>query len=269
MGALFGESCASQPEDWTAILSEGLPAGNLVQVMNHEFEMLEMDEFTRKWFESKGRNLPYDLNTVLEKMREVMRQQGASVKEIFRKFDKDHNGVITVEEMKEALQKFSFSPSDDEVTCIMRYYDQRQDGQISYNEFCDALLDPDYESARATAQMSAVVSEDYKARVHAKTLQRSEVEKVRRAAQEVTEAFYKKIGLSTKLMKEFSAMTHGKTVTVEMVHAALLRLGQSFDLEDIERCVMFLMPGVDCAAIPYMELLQALNCVYHDLCHVR
>merc|ERR1740138_80450 len=111
----------------------------------------------------------YDLPSVMEKLREAMRQQGPTVKEIFRRFDKDHNGVITVEEMKEACQKFALQ----------------------------------------------------------------------------------------------------KTVTVEMLHAALLRLGLAFDLDDIERSVLFLMPGVDPAAIPYFEFLQALNCSYHDLAATR
>jgi Ca2+-binding EF-hand superfamily protein len=251
--------------------------GNIVQCLNHEFEMLEMDEYTRKYLSdaSSAGFMNYDLPSVLEKLREAMRQQGPTVKEIFRKFDKDHNGVITIEEMKEACQKFALQMTDYEVTAIMRHFDTRQDGQISYNEFCDVLLEQDYP---ATAKYSKVNDDrklhqtadtDYSARTQAKTLQRSEVEKIRRAAREITDAFSKKAGLTHKLMKEFSAMTHQKTVTVEMVHAALLRLGLAFDLDDIERTVLFLMPGVDPAAIPYFEFLQAVNCSYHDLAATR
>jgi len=251
--------------------------GNIVQCLNSEFEMLEMDEYTRKYLTdvNSAGAMNYDLPSVMEKLREAMRQQGPTVKEIFRRFDKDHNGVITVEEMKEACQKFALQMTDDEIICIMRHFDTRQDGQISYNEFCDALLEQDYP---ATAKYSKVNDDrklhqtsdaDYTSRTHAKTLQRSEVEKIRRAAREITDAFSKKAGLTHKLMKEFSAMTHQKTVTVEMVHAALLRLGLAFDLDDIERTVLFLMPGVDPAAIPYFELLQALNCSYHDLAATR
>ena len=39
--------------------------------------------------------------------------------------------MITVEEMREALQKFAFQMSDEECTAIMRHFDTRQDGQIS------------------------------------------------------------------------------------------------------------------------------------------
>merc|ERR1711907_827754 len=85
-----------------------------------------------------------DLQAVLEKLREGMRQQFPLVRDIFRRFDTDHNGVITLHELKQALQKFGFQLSDEEVLIIMRHFDKRQDGQVSYNEFCDALLDEDF-----------------------------------------------------------------------------------------------------------------------------
>merc|ERR1711998_261627 len=109
------------------------------------FTILEMDEYTRKLLTDEA--LPYpsvDLVAILTKLRESLRQQFPMVRDIFRRFDRDHNGVITVEEMKEALQKFSFSLTEDEVMCIMAHFDTRKDGQVSYNEFCDALLDEDY-----------------------------------------------------------------------------------------------------------------------------
>jgi len=246
--------------------------GNIVQVMNWEFVMLEMDEFTRKCLSEENQGATFDLPAVLEKLREAMRQQGPNVMTIFRKFDKDHNGVITVEEMREALQKFAFQMSDEECTTIMRHFDTRQDGQISYNEFADALLDEDYPAAYKdypNRDLHKLPDDEYAARAKSKTLQRGEVEKIRRAAREITDAVSKRAGLTNKLMKEFSAMTHQKTVTVEMVHAALLRLGLCFDLEDIERCVLFVLPGVDPAVIPYFEFLQALNTCYHDLHSTR
>merc|ERR550537_789711 len=246
--------------------------GNHIQVLNHEFEILDMDEYTRKLLSDEP--IPYpsvDLVAILSKLQESLRQQFPMVRDIFRRFDRDHNGVITVEEMKEALQKFSFSLTEDEVMCIMQHFDTRKDGQISYNEFCDALLDEDYTTVmiHKGAPLRTSKDDDYKTRAKSKTLQRGEVEKIRRAAREVTDVFYKHAGLTQKLMKEFSAMTHQKTVTVEMIHAALLRLGISFDKLDIERTVLFVMPGVDINRVPYQEFLQAITAVYHDLCAVR
>merc|ERR1719443_1387339 len=104
-----------------------------------------MDEYTRKYvMQDKSGDVRLDLQAVLEKVRESMRQQFPMVRDIFRRFDTDHNGVITLQEFKQALQKFGFQLSEDEVLLIMRHFDKRQDGQVTYNEFCDALLDQDF-----------------------------------------------------------------------------------------------------------------------------
>merc|ERR1719252_226416 len=104
---------------------------------------MEMDDYTRKYF-SGELTASVDLQAVLEKLRESMRQQFPLVRDIFRRFDTDHNGVITLQEFRSALQKFGFMLSDEEVLILMRHFDKRQDGQVTYNEFCDALLDEDF-----------------------------------------------------------------------------------------------------------------------------
>merc|ERR1719428_525137 len=104
-----------------------------------------MDDYTRRVFENPDmKPNTYDLVAVLEKIREAMRQQFPLVRDIFRRFDADHNGVMTITEMKQALQKFGYLLSEAEVLVIMKYFDTKQDGQISYNEFCDALLEEDF-----------------------------------------------------------------------------------------------------------------------------
>jgi len=176
-------------------------------------------------------------------------------------------------EMKEALQKFSFQLSDDEIAIIMRHFDTKKDGQISYNEFCDAILDPDYIADHGTTGLSrelkVPMDDDYKERAVVKTMMRSETEKVRRAARELSTIVYQNPGMKMKLIKEFASMTHQKEVTIEMIHAALLRLGHAFDLEDVERAVSFFIPGVNFSQIPYFYMIQQITASYHDLACVR
>jgi len=257
---------------------EDLIPGNVVQILNHEFLMLDMDEGTRKIMEAEASGVPQTqgkavLVPILEKLRENMRQQFPLVRDIFRRFDKDHNGVITMGEMKEALQKFAFQLSDDEIAIIMRHFDTHKDGQISYNEFCDAILDPDYIAEHGTTGLSrelkVTLDDDYKERAVVKTMMRSETEKVRRAARELSTIVYQSPGMQMKLIKEFASMTHQKEVTIEMIHAALLRLGHSFDLEDVERAVSFFIPGVNFSKVPYFYLIQQITSSYHDLACVR
>merc|ERR1711959_602990 len=105
--------------------------------------MLDMDEYTRKYITQDSEGAQVDLQAVLEKVRDGMRQQFPLVRDIFRRFDTDHNGVITLQEFRQSLQKFGFMLDDSEVLILMRHFDARKDGQVSYNEFCDALLDED------------------------------------------------------------------------------------------------------------------------------
>jgi len=251
---------------------DNLLPGNVIRVCNHAFRMLDMDERTRKILEHGGDDgVGPQLVAVLAKLQEAMRQQFPLVRDTFRRFDRDHNGVVTLEEMKEALQKFAFHLTEDEVLMVMKHFDTRKDGQVSYNEFCDAVLERDYHTSMLPPaeplQMS--VDEAYKARSKEKTLMRTETEKVRRAAQELSKAVYQSSKLPKKLIKEFGTMTHQQTVTVEMVHAVFLRLGFHFDIDDVERAIGFFMPNSPKDRIRYFDLVQALVAGHHDLAAVR
>merc|ERR1712205_154589 len=119
-----------------------------------------------------------DLSAVLEKLRESMRQQFPLIRDIFRRFDTDHNGVITLAEFKQALQKFGFQISEEDVCRIMQHFDKRHDGQVTYNEFCDAVLDDDYtvDMMPAKATMSPSFDSAYMERAQEKIFERAETE---------------------------------------------------------------------------------------------
>lgn len=60
-------------------------------------------------------------------------------------------------------------------------------------------------------------------------------------------------------------MTHKGHVTVEQVHAAFMRIGQTFDFEDVQRCVLFVLPDVDMSQIDFVLLVKSIVSCYHDL----
>jgi Ca2+-binding EF-hand superfamily protein len=245
--------------------------GNIVKIFCHEFEMLDMDEYTRKFITQDGDGPRVDLQAVLEKLREGMRQQFPLVRDVFRRFDTDHNGVITLQEFRMALQKFGFMLSDEEVLILMRHFDKRQDGQVTYNEFCDALLDEDCtcEMMKVKPPIDASSDPSYNERAAQKAKERAETEKVRKAVRDIGDVFYKHVGMMQKIFKEFTHMTHHNFVTVEQVHAALLRIGFAFDGADVERCVLFVIPDADLDKIDYVHFCQSLVANFHDLCASR
>merc|ERR1719428_2638126 len=245
--------------------------GNTIKIFNHEFEILDMDEYTRKYITQEGTGASVDLQAVLEKFREGMRQQFPLVRDIFRRFDTDHNGVITLQEFRQALQKFGFQLSDEEVLIVMRHFDKRQDGQVSYNEFCDSLLDEDCtsEMLKSKDPIDARPDPQYNERAAMKAHERAETDKVRKAVRDIGDVFYKHVGMMQKMFKEFTHMTHHNYVSCEQIHAALLKIGFAFDLEDVQRCVLFVVPDADLDKIDYVHFCQSLVACYHDCCAVR
>merc|ERR1711907_36935 len=150
----------------------------------------------------------------------------------------------TLAEFKQALQKFGFQLSEDEACLIMQYFDKRQDGQVTYNEFCDAVLDDDYtvDMMPAKAQMSQQFDANYMDRAKEKIFERAETEKIRRAVRIIGDVMYKHTSTMQKLFKEFTHMTHEQTVNCEQIHAALLKIGYTFEIADVQRCILFVMP---------------------------
>mmetsp|Transcript_81867 Transcript_81867/g.228093 ORF Transcript_81867/g.228093 Transcript_81867/m.228093 type:complete len:747 (+) Transcript_81867:82-2322(+) len=250
---------------------QDLYPGAVVKVYNREFEILDMDEYTRNYIESSDSGRRYDLCAVLEKLRESMRQQFPLVRDVFRRFDTDHDGVLTVAEFKQALEKYGFQLADEEILVLMKHFDQRKDGQVSYNEFCDALLDEDYTTAmmQAKAPLDQTFDADYAARAQRKTEERVETELVRDAARRLGDVVYKQIHTFTKLFKEFGHMTHQQTVTTAQIVEAFRQTGHHFPIEDVTRALLFVMPQADPEAIDYVEFLKAVTTSYHDLAHTR
>eukprot|EP00928_Gymnodinium_smaydae_P024383 TRINITY_DN1973_c0_g4_i1.p1 TRINITY_DN1973_c0_g4~~TRINITY_DN1973_c0_g4_i1.p1 ORF type:complete len:749 (+),score=176.38 TRINITY_DN1973_c0_g4_i1:99-2345(+) len=252
---------------------EDFTSGNRIKVLNHEFEIIDCDEYTRKLLaDPNQRHTSMDLVTILEKMRESMRQQFPLVRDIFRRFDTDHDSVITKDEFKKGCEKFGFLLSDEEVITILKHFDARQDGQVSYNEFCDVLLDEDYTTSmlKTKPNMDLDYDASYHERAASKVEERAETEAVRKAVRELGDAVYKKSEFFPRLMKEFSHLTHLSVVNCEQIQWALLQLGQSFTLQDVQRAAVFVMgPDADLQAIPYIGFFRSLQNAYHDLAHIR
>lgn len=248
------------------LVPRDLETGNTVTIFNHQFQMLDMDDYTRKWFDQQEPDYPnVDLQSIFLRLRDSMRTQFPLVRDVFRKFDGDHNGVMTYPEFRTVLRKFNYHLSEAEILAIMRHFDGAKDGQVGYNEFCDALLDEDYhtKAMKDEPRVKVAIDEAFRERAAQKMLDRMEMENVRRAAQSLSDIFYKRTGVVMKLYKEVGKMTHTPWATAQQIQTALLRVGFSLELEDVERTVLYL--GMDPDRIDYYEFVQGLIAGYHDL----
>jgi len=248
---------------------EDLMPGNIIKLYNHEFEILDQDDYTLKLYNDPDAQFAnFSPEAVVQKMRESMRQQYPLVRDIFRRFDKDHDGVITHDEFRAALGKFGFANlSEDMVMTLLRHFDTRQDGQVSYNEFCDALLDEDFPKGMLQTKPAVDTSfdPDYTERAQYKAVERSETVAVRKAVRQFGDIIAKREGMMTRLIKEFRHLTHEEFVPLGTIHQALTQCGQSIDAEDLERAVVHLMPDVDLEHISYVALFRTVKTSFHDL----
>merc|ERR1719193_596412 len=237
-----------------------LVPGQVFKVYNREFEILDCDEYTRKHLEEGGNKRHFNLPAVLEKLRESMRQQYPMARDVFRKFDTDHDGVLSKDEFMKVLSKYSFQVTEEEALLLMRYFDKNQDGQVGYNEFCDALLDEDYtqQMLKSKAPLVEEVDPQYAQRAQQRAEEREEVDRVRVAMRSISQAVYMQSRMPSRLNKEFSHMTHQPSVTCEEICAAFASVGQAFDVEDVRRAALHVLPDVDLDAVPYVDFVKAM-----------
>lgn len=250
---------------------QDLYPGRIIRVYNRDFELMDMDEYTRKYIDTGDVARNFDLTAVLVKLRESLRQQFPAVRDIFRKFDAGHDGVLTMDEFNNALKKFNFHLKDHELMMLMKYFDTRGDGQISYNEFCDALLDEDYTDRmlKLKPPLQEEYDPNYARKAKSKLDERAETEKVRAAVRAIGDVIYKHTQTFYKLFKEFAHMTHHDTVTCQQILDALLQIGHNFHINDVKRTVLYLMPNANLNQINYIDFLKAMVTSYHDVAATR
>merc|ERR1719253_434992 len=99
-----------------------------------------------------------NLNLVLQTLRENLVNQFPQVRDVFRRFDADANGVLCYHEWERALQKFGFLLSPEETLAIMLYFDPDKEGQVDYGKFCDRVLDPDFHKGNLMTKPELVIN---------------------------------------------------------------------------------------------------------------
>lgn len=242
--------------------------GRTIKVYNHEFIILDMDEYTRKRIvDPNVPNVEFDLDAVLHKLRASLLQSHPMVRDIFRRIDTDHNGFLTFDEFKKAIQKFNMMLTDLEIEQVMRHFDHDKNGQVSYNDFCDVILEEDYTQKMLVKPKGMDMTgpnQAYAARTRQRTSERNETMEVKRAVHRLGELLYSRQGFMTRLFKEFKHYSHEGYLSCEQIHRAIVGLGHILTLEDIQRSALYINPDQDLDRVYYVEFFKAIQTSYHD-----
>merc|ERR1711959_289197 len=124
--------------------------GSVMEFRKHRFVLIEADEYTLNYMENK--KFPNsDVTAIVEKLKEKFREQSVLIRDTFRRVDEDHSGSLNMSEFRQALRKFNFDVTDQELISIMRKFDPDGDGTIKYDEFCASVLEDDYKTVEASS----------------------------------------------------------------------------------------------------------------------
>jgi len=150
MGGKFMERCrVKNPGSDMFYKPTDMHVGAVMEFRRHRFILIEADEYTLNYMENK-KYPSSDVSAIVEKLKEKFIQDNALIRDSFRRFDRDHSGVLNMDEFREALRKFNFDVTDQELITIMRRFDPDGDGGIRYNEFCEVVLPEDYSGGLST-----------------------------------------------------------------------------------------------------------------------
>ena len=82
-----------------------------------------------------------EVESNIEEMKiELARRDDFNFEDIFRIFEVDGKGYIEPEDLKQGLKLLGLSPSDFDIKLLLKRYDLRQQGLLSYSDFFDMIV---------------------------------------------------------------------------------------------------------------------------------
>jgi hypothetical protein len=123
--------------------------GAEVTISGFKFVVTDLDEHSKKYREfasTKGRDPstlkavpPQRLKELLNAFREYVTVRFYTNTEAFRAFDRDHDGYISLNEMREVLKGSLITPHEEEAVALVKFFDKGNDGHVSYKDFMEAV----------------------------------------------------------------------------------------------------------------------------------
>lgn len=79
-------------------------------------------------------------DTIIEEVRNRIREKGIDIRQAFDAFDNDKSGTIDGEEFRRTFRVMDLGLTESEIEKLLRWFDPNDTGQITYRDFCDRLM---------------------------------------------------------------------------------------------------------------------------------
>jgi len=147
------------PNTWRFVSDSGKDLVSNLMAMDPEARLTMPQVMAHEWWDDAALNLQPLPANVATSIKEFQRQnkikrkaieiitKGISdlpefddLRDAFLKFDKDHDGIISVEELGLALKTLEIVLNCDDLEVLVEQIDQDKDGRISFDEFLAAAI---------------------------------------------------------------------------------------------------------------------------------
>jgi len=124
--------------------------GAQINVSSRIFAIEDVDEFTLKYMEGRPDAFPLSsAPAIISNLRKKLFAEAATgrLTALFRKYDKDGSGKITIDEFANILRSYDPDIADQAVVTVMRAFDDSGDGAITIDEFVAVMGREDFTDA--------------------------------------------------------------------------------------------------------------------------
>jgi len=256
---------------------DDLEVGKTIVINTFEFTLKGCDQFTSDYKSGTFTlHKTMGVDEVERTLRDKVAKAAVNIRKSFRKADKDFSGYIDYDEFRIMLEEMGIHMTDEDLVTLMRKYDGDGQGEISYAEFCHAMIPKDYvakgQSAHGayndadTSSFDAAEAEKYLKHMKKQTADREKTRRLNQLLNEFAAAFFAKGKESDarKAFKNFDVDNSGHVDRYEF--SCALKAGVGVKVNDADIVLLEdVFYGDDIEELSYTTFIDFIREHYNKL----